>query len=122
MDVHDETIDDLSGEGIVIIDGRNEKVSYWLTVSPEAGPVLAEGSISGPERLMRRVRKARKVKLALGDGPVVTLECEGGSGDVQWVKALIAENHKTNVDSQHTSSVRLPRATPPVRIICTRIG
>jgi hypothetical protein len=38
---------------------------------------------------MRRVRKARKVKLALGDGPVVTLECEGGSGDVQWIKALI---------------------------------
>jgi hypothetical protein len=89
MDVHEETIDDLIGEGIVIIDGRNEKVSYWLTVSPEAGPVLAEGSISGPEQLMRRVRKARKVKLALGDGPVVTLECEGGSGDVQWIKALI---------------------------------
>ena len=42
MDVHDETIDDLIGEGIVIIDGRNEKVSYWLTVSPEAGPVLAD--------------------------------------------------------------------------------
>jgi hypothetical protein len=89
MDVHEETIDDLIGEGIVIIDGRNEKVSYWLTISPEAGPVLAEGSISGPEQLMRRVRKARKVKLALGDGPVVTLECEGGSGDVQWIKALI---------------------------------
>jgi hypothetical protein len=89
MDVHDETIDDLSGEGIVIIDGRHEKVSYWLTVSPEAGPVLAEGSISGTEQLMRRVRKANNIKLALGDGPVVTLECEGGSGDVQWVKALI---------------------------------
>jgi hypothetical protein len=89
MDVHEETIDDLIGEGIVIINGRNEKVSYWLTVSPEASPVLAEGSISGPEQLLRRVRKARKVKLALGDGPVVTLECEGGSGDVQWIKALI---------------------------------
>ena len=94
MDVHDETIDDLIGEGIVIIDGRNEKVSYekvsyWLTVSPEAGPVLAEGSISGPEQLVGRVRNARKVKLALGDGLVVTLECEGGSGDVQWIKALI---------------------------------
>ena len=89
MDVHDEIIDDLSGEGIVIIDGRHEKVSYWLTVSPEAGPLLAQGSISGPEQLMKSVRKASKVKLALGDGPVVTLECEGGSGDVQLVKALI---------------------------------
>jgi hypothetical protein len=120
MDVHEEPIDDLIGEGLVIIDGRNEKVSYWLTVSPEAGPVVAEGSISGPERLMRRVRKARRVKLALGDGPVVILECQGGSGDVQWVKALIAENHKTNVGSRRTS--RLPRATPPVPIVCARIG
>jgi hypothetical protein len=117
MDVHEETIDDLIGEGLVIIDGRNEKVSYWLTVSPEAGPVVAEGSISGPERLMRRVKMAKRVKLALGDGPVVTLECQGGgAGDVQWVKALIAENHKTNVGS------RLPRATPPVPIVCARIG
>src|SRR2546421_63468 len=120
MDVHEEAIDDLIGEGLVIIDGRNEKVSYWLSVSPEAGPLVAEGSISGPERLLRRVRKARSVKLALGDGPVVILECQGGSGGVQWVKALIAENHKTNVGSRRTS--RLPRATPPLRIICTRIG
>jgi hypothetical protein len=120
MDVHEEAIDDLIGEGLVVIDGRNEKVSYWLTVSPEAGPVVAEGSISGPERLMRRVRKAKRVKLALGDGPVVTLECQGGSGDVQWVKALISENHKTNVGSRRTS--RLPRATPPVRIVCAWIG
>ncbi|MEH2543270.1 hypothetical protein V1278_003705 [Bradyrhizobium sp. AZCC 1577] len=120
MDVHEEAIDDLIGEGLVVIDGRNEKVSYWLTVSPEAGPVVAEGSITGPERLMRSVRKAKRVKLALGDGPVVTLKCQGGSGDVQWVKALMAENHKTNVDSRRTS--RLPRATPPVRIICTRTG
>jgi hypothetical protein len=55
MDVHDETIDDLSGEGIAIIDGRNEKAFYWLTVSPEAGSVLAEGAISGTKQLMRRV-------------------------------------------------------------------
>jgi hypothetical protein len=98
MDVHEVTIDDLIGEGLVIMNGRNERVSYWLTVSPEAGPVVAEGSISGPERLMRRVRNAKRVKLALGDGPVFTLECQGGSGDVQWVKALIAETRKTNVD------------------------
>jgi hypothetical protein len=89
MDVHDETTDDLSGEGVIIIDGRDEKVSYWLTVSPEAGPILAEGSISGPEQLMKRIRKASKVKLALGDGPVVTLEYESDSSDQQWGKALI---------------------------------
>lgn len=89
MDVHEEIIDDLIGDGIVIVDGLNETVSYWLTVSPEAVPLLAEGSISGSERLMRMVSKARQVKLALADGPVVTLECEGGSGDEQWVKALV---------------------------------
>ncbi|MFK4385492.1 hypothetical protein [Bradyrhizobium sp. USDA 223] len=88
MDVHDETTDDLIGEGTIIIDGRNESVSYWLTVSPEGDPLLAEGSISGSERLIRSVTNARNVKLALGDGPVVTLECEGGSGEAQWVKAL----------------------------------
>lgn len=88
MDVHDETTDDLIGEGTIIIDGRNERVSYWLTVSPEGDPLLAEGSISGSERLIRGVTNARNVKLALGDGPVVTLECEGGSGEAQWVKAL----------------------------------
>lgn len=88
MDVHDETTDDLIGEGTIIIDGHNERVSYWLTVSPEGDPVLAEGSISGSERLIRSVTNARNVKLALGDGPVVTLECEGGSGEEQWVKAL----------------------------------
>ncbi|MBP0116237.1 MULTISPECIES: hypothetical protein [Bradyrhizobium] len=88
MDVHDETTDDLIGEGTIIIDGRNERVSYWLTVSPEGDPVLAEGSISGSERLIRSLTNARNVKLALGDGPVVTLECEGGSGEEQWVKAL----------------------------------
>lgn len=101
MDVHEEAIDDLIGEGLVVIDGRNEEVSYWLTVSLETGPVVAEGSISGPERLMRRIRKASRVKLALGDGPVFTLECQGGSGDVQWVKALIADNRKTNITGQN---------------------
>jgi hypothetical protein len=89
MDVHEETIDDLSGEGMVIIDGKHDdKVSYCLTVSPEAGPLLAEGSISGPEQLIMRVRKASEVKLALEDGPVVSLECEGGQDDTEWVKAV----------------------------------
>ena len=68
MDVHEQAIDDLIGEGLVIIDGRNEKVSYWLTVSPEAGPVVAEGSISGPERIRRRVRKAKKSSLHWATG------------------------------------------------------
>ncbi len=66
MDVHDETTDDLIGEGTIIIDGRNERVSYWLTVSPEGDPVLAEGSISGSERLIRSLINARNVKLAVG--------------------------------------------------------
>ena len=39
---------ELSGDGMIIIDGQNvETVYYWLTVVPEAGPVVAEGSIQG---------------------------------------------------------------------------
>jgi hypothetical protein len=89
MNVHDETIDDLTGEGTIIIDGQSEgAVSYCLSVCPDGGPVLAEGSISGPEPLMSKIREPGKLELALADGPVVTLERAGGSTDTEWVTAL----------------------------------
>jgi hypothetical protein len=51
---------ELSGDGVIIIDGKNvETVYYWLTVVPEAGPVIAEGSISGSEGMMRKVKNAK---------------------------------------------------------------
>ncbi|WP_024506776.1 hypothetical protein [Bradyrhizobium sp. ARR65] len=89
MNIHGDITDELSGDGMIIIDGRDVAlVPYSLTLSPEAGPLIAEGSISGPEPLMRRVKQASTVKLALEDGPVVTIRCEGGRSGTRWVKAL----------------------------------
>jgi hypothetical protein len=54
-----ELTDDLSGDGMIIIDGvETEAVYYWLTVSPEQGPVIAEGSITGSEQLMKQLKTA----------------------------------------------------------------
>ncbi|MFG3598374.1 hypothetical protein [Bradyrhizobium sp. RDI18] len=89
MDRHDNTIDELSGEGTIIIGGEEaDAVYYWLTIVPVAGPVVAEGSITGPEEFMRKVMNSSGPKLVLQDGPVVTLQCEGGATGDRWVKAL----------------------------------
>jgi hypothetical protein len=76
MDLHDDTIDQLSGDGTIVI-GRGEAgaVYYWLTIVPVAGFVVAEGSITGPEEFMWKVMNA-------------TGQCEGGATGVRWVKAL----------------------------------
>lgn len=82
---------DLSGDGMIIIDGAEaEVVYYWLTVVPETGEVFAEGSISGPEHLMKQVKKAGKAGLSLHHGPTVRLECAGGKNGVRWVRAFLA--------------------------------
>ena len=53
---------ELSGDGMIIIDGENvETVFYSLTIAPEPGPVVAEGSISGSEALLRKSKKAGEV-------------------------------------------------------------
>ena len=84
-----ELADDLSGDGTIIIDGvETESVYYWLTVSPELGPVIAEGSITGSEQLMKKLKTAEAVKLTLSEGPSFTLKCEGGRKGVRWVKAM----------------------------------
>lgn len=89
MDLHEDTIDELSGDGTIIIGGEEAgAVYYWLTIVPTAGFVVAEGSIIGPEQLMRKVMNATGPKLVLQDGYVVTLQCEGSATDISWVKAL----------------------------------
>ncbi|XIA63425.1 hypothetical protein ACFIOY_30380 [Bradyrhizobium sp. TZ2] len=76
MDLHDDTIDELSGAGTIIIGGEEAgAVYYWLTIVPVAGPVVAEGSITGSEEFMRKVMNATGPQLVLQDGPVVTLQC-----------------------------------------------
>jgi hypothetical protein len=84
-------MDDLSGDGVIIIDGVEfETVFYWLTMVPIPGPVVAEGSISGSEDVMRKIKRSKAAKLVLVDGPTVMIECLGGKSGVRWVKALRA--------------------------------
>ena len=88
-------MDEISGDGIIIIDGKTsircvDQVYYWLTISPEPGDVIAEGSITGSEALMRKVKNARSAKLVLMDGPTVMIRCEGGHNGVRWVRAMRA--------------------------------
>lgn len=83
--------DEISGDGMIIIDGQTvETVYYWLTVVPVAGPVIAEGSISGSEAVMRKIKNAKDAKMTLTDGPTVALRCHGGRNGTRWVKAMRA--------------------------------
>jgi hypothetical protein len=81
--------DELTGDGTIILDGESvATVYYWLTVVPVSGPVIAEGSISGSEDVMRKIKKAAAAQLVLVDGPTLSLQCHGGRSGVRWVKAL----------------------------------
>jgi hypothetical protein len=83
--------DELTGDGMIILDGESvETVYYWLTMVSEPGPVIAEGSITGSEDVMKRIKGANAAKLALADGPTVALRCHGGRSGVRWVKAVRA--------------------------------
>ena len=78
-----------AGRRHVILDGESvATVYYWLTVVPVSGPVIAEGSISGSEDVMRKIKKATAAQLVLLDGPTFSLQCHGGRSGVRWVKAL----------------------------------
>ena len=91
MDIHGEITRELRGDGMIIIEGRDVAlVPYSLVMTSEPGRLVAEGSIQGPEPLLRRVKKAKGVKLALEDGAVVALRCEGGRRGTRWVKVLRA--------------------------------
>ncbi len=82
--------DVISGNGTVILDGNRveDAVFYWLTISEEPGELIAEGSITAPEDLLRQVKKALRATLVLEDGPPVVLKCQGGRSGTRWVKAL----------------------------------
>ena len=82
--------DVISGNGTIVLDGNGveDVVFYWLTTSDEPGKVVAEGSISGSEDLLRKVKKAQRATLAPEDGPPLALKCVGGRNGVRWVKAL----------------------------------
>jgi hypothetical protein len=61
--------DELSGDGTIILDGEViATVYYWLTVMPESGSVIAEGSTTGAEEVMRRIKKSAAPKWHLPMG------------------------------------------------------
>ena len=57
---------------------------------PEAGPEIAEGSISGSEDVVKKIKNAKTANLTLVDGPTVALRCHGGKNGTRWVKAILA--------------------------------
>jgi hypothetical protein len=82
--------DVISGNGTIILDGTGleDAVVYWLTISKEPGAVVAEGSISAPEDLLRKVKKANRATLELEDGPPLALKCVGGRNGVRLGKGV----------------------------------
>jgi hypothetical protein len=91
MDLHEDIFDQLIGDGMIIVDGRDvAMVPYSLSVAPHASPLIAAGTISGPEPLMRKLKAAHDVRLALEDGLVVALRFKGGQSGIRWVEAVRA--------------------------------
>jgi hypothetical protein len=87
MDNRQDITDELSGDGMIIIDGRDVAIVPY-SLAPTLSPLIAEGSISGPEPLLKRVKCSREVRLALANGAIVSLRCEGGRNGTRWVKAM----------------------------------
>lgn len=89
MEIYGEISDKLAGDGMIIIDGRDVAlIPYSLTVATAPGRLVAKGSISGPELLLRQVNRAKGAKLALEDGAIVAIRCEGGPPGRRRVTAL----------------------------------
>jgi len=92
-------VDVICGNGRIVLDGGGveDTVFYWLTISDEPGELVAEGSITASEDLLRKVKKAERATLALEDGPPLVLKCEGGQNGVRWVKALRGDVEPTGL-------------------------
>jgi hypothetical protein len=81
--------DNLTDNGTVFI-GADEagRVFYWLSLAEEAGPVVAEGCITGSEELMQQIEAAEQVRLRFNDGPVFAVVTDGGTGGSRWVRLM----------------------------------
>jgi hypothetical protein len=83
---------DLSGTGNVFVRNRLiGDVFYWLTIDVEVGPVVAEGTISGPEDLLSIIRTSGQVTLMLHDGPTFALVPFGRATGTSWVRLFAPE-------------------------------
>ena len=81
--------DNLTDKGTIFI-GTNEvgQVFYWLSLAEEAGPIVAEGCITGSEDLMQRIERSEQVRLRFDDGPLFALVTDGGTGGTRWVRLM----------------------------------
>jgi hypothetical protein len=85
----EENAHELNGDGSVILNGQEVgTVYYWLSIKPKPGRVIAEGMISGPEPMLRCIKKASSSKLTLEDGPTLTIRCQGGRNGARWITAV----------------------------------
>lgn len=79
--------DDLANDGKIFIgDSEVGTVFYWLSISEEPGPLVAEGCISGSEEFMQKIERSEQVKLLLDDGPLFSLVTDGGTSGTRWVR------------------------------------
>ena len=91
--------DVIRGNGRIILDGTGveDAVFYWLTISDEPGKLVAEGSISASEDLLRKLKKAKRATLALEDGPPLALKCEGGRNGFAGSRRYTTEVEPTSL-------------------------
>lgn len=105
MELHEDTTEELSGVGSIVVDGTElGEVQYWLWIVPEPGRVLADGLITASESFLQQIAAANTPKLTLDDGYVVQLKCEGGANGVRWVKAMVREQETRNDSARRESS------------------
>jgi hypothetical protein len=79
--------DDITDDGTIFIgDTEAGKVFYWLTLTEEVGPLVAEGCISGSEEFMNRIARSQQVRLQLENGPTFALITDGGATGSRWVR------------------------------------
>ena len=78
---------DITDDGTIFFgDTKVGKVFYWLTLTEEIGPLVAEGCISGSEEFMDRIAKTQQVRLQLENGPIFSLVTDGGATGSRWVR------------------------------------
>jgi len=79
MDIYDDIANELSGDGMIIIDGGTSRSSLLAVTGPGDEPFDRIGFlISGPRPLLRKLKRSSEIELALENGPIVALRCEGG--------------------------------------------
>lgn len=82
--------DDLTNNGTIFIaDIETDRVFYWLSMVQDPGPLIAEGCITGSEKLMQAIEAAETVALQLHEGPVFALTTDGGTGGSRWVRLYV---------------------------------